>query len=150
MLAPGATEYVPVRNVLGVDSWPSTPLYAQLDPAQAKKLQDGGVNLESWWADWPGVETFTLEKGRDFDDVILAMPPSASRYLTSELADRSPRWRAMLDNIASNQTIAAQVWLTKTVGEMGWPYRINGRHGLRESAQHVGKHGPAAEARNLE
>ena len=121
-LAPGVTEYVPVRNVLGVDSWPSEPLYAQLDPAQAKRLQDGGVNLESWWANWPGVETFTLEKGRDFDDVILAIPPSASRHLTTELADRSERWRAMLDNIASNQTIAAQVWLTKTIGEMGWPY----------------------------
>lgn len=119
-LAPGVTEYSPTVNIKGVDSWPSEALWGQLDPAQAARLQQEGINLESWWADWPGVETFDIEFGKDFDDVILAMPPSASQYLTAELAARSPKWRAMLDGIASNQTVAAQLWFNEPLEKLGW------------------------------
>jgi uncharacterized protein with NAD-binding domain and iron-sulfur cluster len=119
-LAPGHSEYVPMRSIEDVLSWPSEPFYDQLDPAQAKRLQDDKINLESWWTPWPGVESFTLQKGRDFDDVILAMPPAASQYLTGELAQRSDRWRQMLENITSNQTVAAQIWLSEPLHKLGW------------------------------
>ncbi len=116
------TEYQPLVEVEGVASWPSEPLYGQLNPSQAERLKDQHINLESWWTAWPGVETFTLEKGKDFDDVILAMPPAAAAHLTGELAQRSERWRSMLENIASNQTIAAQIWLSAPLHALGWPH----------------------------
>jgi uncharacterized protein with NAD-binding domain and iron-sulfur cluster len=121
-LARGVTEYQPLVDVLGVDSWPSEPLYDQIEPSQAQRLREGDVDLESWWTDWPGVETITLERGRDFDDVILAIPPAAARYLTADLAARSPRWRDVLERIPSNQTIAAQVWLEPPLDQLGWTH----------------------------
>lgn len=121
-LRPGLDEYQPLVPVEGVDSWPSEPLYDQIDLAQAKRLQDEKINLESWWTPWKGLDPITLTKGRDFDDVILAMPPAAARHITGELAARSPRWAAMLENLASNQTVAAQIWLAEPLDNLGWPH----------------------------
>ncbi len=121
-LAPGVTEYLPLVNVEGVESWPSEPLYEQIDPAQAALLQKDDINLESWWTPWKPVHQRTLEKGHDFDDVILAIPPAASAYLTTELTSRSARWRDMLANCVSNQTIAAQIWLSEPLEKLGWPH----------------------------
>jgi uncharacterized protein with NAD-binding domain and iron-sulfur cluster len=121
-LAPGVDTYRPLKNVKGVPSWPSEPLWEQLDPAQVEKLQAGQVNLESWWADWTPVETLELKRGEDFDQVILAVPPSASRFMTAELMEADQGWRRVVDNIASNQTIAMQFWLTETLEELGWDH----------------------------
>ena len=52
-LAAGVAAYDPLVDVKGLPSWPNAPRYAQLDPAQARQLQDAGINLESHWTDWP-------------------------------------------------------------------------------------------------
>lgn len=119
-LANGVRAYDPLKTVRDVPSWPSTPRYEQIDPAQAAQLTAQGIDLESWWTPWPGVGTVTLERGRDFDDVILAIPPAATRFLTPQLAARSVRWREMLERLASNQTVAAQIWSRRSLEEMGW------------------------------
>jgi uncharacterized protein with NAD-binding domain and iron-sulfur cluster len=121
-LAIGVTEYNPLLGVEGVDSWPSKPLYEQLNADQAAKLQADKINLESWWTPWKPVASSTLQRGTDFDDVILAMPPHAARYVTKDLSARLPKWGAMLDGIRSNQTIAAQIWLSLPLAKLGWPY----------------------------
>jgi uncharacterized protein with NAD-binding domain and iron-sulfur cluster len=121
-LAPGVTEYDPLVVVEGVKSWPSEPLYPQIDPAQAARLQSEDIDLESWWTPWQSEKLPALERGTDFDDVILAMPPAASAYLTGELAERSEKWRTMLEQLASNQTFAVQLWLTLPLDQLGWPH----------------------------
>lgn len=119
-LAPGLAEYQPLVTIKGVPSWPSQPDDTQFDPEQARRLQDSKINLESWWADWEGAETFDLNRETDFDDVIFAMPPSAAKHLTSELAQRSPEWRKMIECLATNQTVAAQLWLDQPLEALGW------------------------------
>jgi uncharacterized protein with NAD-binding domain and iron-sulfur cluster len=119
-LSPGVAEYQPLIPVKSVPSWPSLPDYNQLNPEQARLLQANKINLESWWADWDGVETFDLIRGRDFEDVIFAMPPSAAKHLTGELAERSPEWRSMIDRLATNQTVAAQLWFDQPLEALGW------------------------------
>lgn len=121
-LAPGLDAYRPLVDVEGVASWPSEPRYDQLDPEQARRLQEQGIDLESWWTKWPGVAPVTLELGSDFDDVVLAIPPAASVYLTEDLIQRSPRWSGALAHLASNQTFAVQVWLTESLHDIGWSH----------------------------
>ena len=115
---PGA--YAPLVDVKGVPSWPSEPDYGQIDAKQAKKLQRDGVNLESSWTSWEPVDTFWLEDGVDFDEVILAIPPPAARLVTPDLQVADHRFAAMLDGIATNQTLAMQIWLTRSLKELGW------------------------------
>jgi uncharacterized protein with NAD-binding domain and iron-sulfur cluster len=105
-----------------VKSWPNEPLYAQLDPTQAARLQADDIDLESWWTPWTSTKLPPLVRGTNFDDVILAMPPAASAYLTEELSTRSPKWSEMLVNLKSNQTFAVQIWLTMPFEELGWPH----------------------------
>jgi uncharacterized protein with NAD-binding domain and iron-sulfur cluster len=120
-LKTGVTDYAPTIPVRKVDSWPALPLYDQLNPEQASHLVKDGIDLESWWSGWPGVANIQLQRGIDFDDVVLAIPPAASRHLTTELAERSPPWHNTLHKLASNQTIAAQIWLKPSLTELGSP-----------------------------
>ena len=121
-LAPHVTEYDPLTMVEGVKSWPSEPLYAQIDPAQSARLQSEDIDLVSWWTSWQSTPLPPLERGTDFDDVILAIPPAAAAHLTGALAERSEKWRTMLEQLASCQTFAVQVWLKPPLDELGWPH----------------------------
>jgi Flavin containing amine oxidoreductase len=51
---------------------------------------------------------------------VLAMPPPASAEVTGELAAQSPAWADMLHNVTGVPTIAAQLWFTQTLDELGW------------------------------
>ncbi|MCB2205100.1 NAD(P)-binding protein [bacterium] len=117
------TEYDPLIMVDGLACWPSEPLYDQIDEAQAKKLQAQNIDLESFWTPWKDEgeeEALTLNKGEDFDLVVLGMPPAVLRTVMSESIRARADWRAMLDNVGTVQTMAAQLWIEKDLAEMGW------------------------------
>ena len=46
--------YQPLVRVKDLDCWPSAPLYEQL--REGPELEARGIDLESWWADWPDRE----------------------------------------------------------------------------------------------
>ncbi|MEZ4409104.1 MAG: NAD(P)-binding protein [Polyangiales bacterium] len=119
-LAPGVTEYEPLFDVKGVPSWPSTPRWEQIDPAQREALERDGVNLESAWSPWPGVETVTLERGKDFDLVICATSVAPLVDIAPTLLRKSTAMRALVDGLPTNQTIAMQCWFDRSTTEMGW------------------------------
>ncbi|MEO8561722.1 MAG: NAD(P)-binding protein [bacterium] len=121
-LAPGVTAYDPLVVVEQVNCWPSEPLYDQIAPAQAARLQAEDIDLESWWTPWASTTLPTLERGTDFDDVILAIPPAAAAHLTGEFTDHSEKWRTMLSKLVSNQTFAVQLWLEPPLDDLGWPH----------------------------
>ncbi|MCC7535157.1 MAG: NAD(P)-binding protein, partial [Deltaproteobacteria bacterium] len=118
-LAPGRTKYEPLVDVLGLPCWPSVPSWDQLDAKQVKEIREQKVDLESYYADWKPVETRTLERGRDFDVVVLAIPPGAHRIIASDLMTL-PRWRDMVDRVATVQTQAQQLWLKPDLAALGW------------------------------
>ncbi|MBC7992897.1 MAG: NAD(P)-binding protein [Rhizobacter sp.] len=122
-------EYDPLRPVKGLDCWPSEPLYPQLDPAQAKLLQAHKINLESNWSDWPEVyqqqfkkplPTVTLQRGVDFDKVIFGISADGVALLCPQLVARSPALQASCSYVKTCATQAYQVWLDKTVPQLGW------------------------------
>lgn len=119
-LRDAARGYDPLVTVKGLPCWPSKPLYDQIDPKQAARLQAEHVNLESAWADWTPVETYTLQKGKDFDLVILGIAVGALPYISGDLAANSPPFRDAIEKLETVQTQSSQIWLSPTMHELGW------------------------------
>ena len=118
-LAAGRDVYDPLVVVKGLGCWPSEPLYEQLDPDVAHELQTRGIDLESYYNGWRG-ETVTLTREKQFDLVVLGMPPAALAKVAPELAAASPTWAAMVRDVKSVATQAMQLWLTPTLSQLGW------------------------------
>jgi uncharacterized protein with NAD-binding domain and iron-sulfur cluster len=121
-LKDGPLSYRPLVTVKGVPSWPSEPLWEQLDSEQAARLRADGVNLESFWANYEPAERYELRRGRDFDLVVLAVPPSAAAPMTQALARVHAPWAQTLAHLKTIPTIAMQVWLTRSMLETGWAH----------------------------
>ncbi len=129
-LKDGLAEYQPLKEVKGLPSWPSCPLYEQLNPEDAAALQAGNINLESYWADWQDREELTLELGKDFDLVLYGMSLGPVGHTCQELMAANPRFKAMYENVQTIQTQACQIWTNKTTSEMGWrsPAKVLGAY----------------------
>ncbi|HEX5069483.1 MAG TPA: NAD(P)-binding protein [Vicinamibacterales bacterium] len=113
-----AKEYEPLYEVGGIPCWPAAPFYEQL--VEGPALQRG-VNLESDYTTWRAVGTKTLRRGVDFDDVVLAIPPGASRWICADVAAAKPTWANMFANVKTVQTQAMQLWLTRSSADLGFP-----------------------------
>jgi uncharacterized protein with NAD-binding domain and iron-sulfur cluster len=121
-LAPGRTEYDPLEN----GCWPSEPRYDQLDPHAVAQLQQlkatpgQYVNFESAWSSWgPAHETeVSLQRGVDYDQVVLGISIGALREVCRELIAASPFWKHMVDTVKTVRTQAFQLWLSATLAEL--------------------------------
>jgi uncharacterized protein with NAD-binding domain and iron-sulfur cluster len=116
---PVGGAYKPLFCVNGLACWPSEPDWdALLDGAE---LRDRGVNLERE-PNPLGRPPVTLRRGQDFDEVVLGIPVGALPGICGELAERNPRFRAMLDNAHTVVTQGVQLWLDRDAATLGWPY----------------------------
>lgn len=122
-------DYDPLRPVKGLPCWPNQPKYELLDPAQARLLQQGRINLESNWSGWPELyqqtfgkplPTLMLQRGVDFDDVIFAISADGLKELAPQLVARSPALQDSCTHVKTAATQAYQVWLDKDVHQLGW------------------------------
>lgn len=113
-------DYDPLWQVRGLDCWPSQPFLDQI--TEGEDLQKSGCNLEHYDSGWQdrGLP-ITLEAGRDYDHLVLAIPLPCLPALCSELIAASPRWQAMVAGIASVRTLAMQLWFDATRTGMGLP-----------------------------
>ncbi|MCW5978360.1 MAG: NAD(P)-binding protein [Bryobacteraceae bacterium] len=110
--------YDPLIFVKGLPCWPDEPDYDQLKDGDRIK----GHNIESDYTAWRGqLPPRTIRRGVDFDDVLLGIPPAASRWICTELAGARPEWAAMFENVATVQTQAVQLWLHETSADLGYP-----------------------------
>jgi uncharacterized protein with NAD-binding domain and iron-sulfur cluster len=108
-------EYEPLQRYGELDCFPAGPLVDQLDaPASV-----GQAPLESFWCRWPDAEQVELRRGRDFDELIFAIPVGMASHVTSDLARKSSRWRDMLDTIETIATQSMQLWMRRTERELG-------------------------------
>ncbi|MBX3618771.1 MAG: NAD(P)-binding protein [Rhizobacter sp.] len=130
-LAPHETDYHPLVPVKGLACWPSQPKYELLDAAQAALLQQGKVNLESNWSNWPELyqqtfgqplPTLTLQRGVDFDEVVFGIAADSLSLLCPQLVARSQALQNSVHHVKTVATQAYQVWLDKTVPQLGWTY----------------------------
>ena len=108
-------DYQPFVNVKGLPCWPSQPDLSQLVPGTYQP----GTDFECEKTP-PIGRAFTLHRGQDFDQVILGASLGSIPYLAEELIAASPRWKAMVQNVGTVATHAAQFWLNRTAEELGW------------------------------
>jgi uncharacterized protein with NAD-binding domain and iron-sulfur cluster len=113
--------YRPLHDVKGLPSWPCTPHYDQLK--EGEELKRRNIDLEDWWADWPDVETYTLEDGKHFDTVVFGISIGSIPFLCEEMMNdaNNPRFKKMAETIKTNQTQALQLWFTPDLARLGWP-----------------------------
>ena len=119
-------DYRPTRVVDGLVTWPAEPFWDQL--RDGERLRAAGVNFESAWCPEPPVGETTLELGRDFDRVVLAVSLGAFKPLApgvpgmcDELIAASPRFARMVQGIGIVPTFAAQYWSEQSSAALGWP-----------------------------
>jgi uncharacterized protein with NAD-binding domain and iron-sulfur cluster len=110
--------YHPLIDVKGLPCWPSKPLYAQL--VDGHVLEEEGVDLESYGASWQGDRPRTLERGRDFDDVVLAISIGGLPYVACDMIKKSIKWQDMVQHMRTTRTLASQVWYRRTAYQLGW------------------------------
>ena len=115
---PAKGPYQPLVRVQGLDCWPTKPDYAQLK--QGATLRRKGIDLESAWADWPGVGQLELECGKDFDQVILGISAGALGEICGDLVAKDAGWADMLQHLKTTRTLACQLWLKRPSSDLGW------------------------------
>ena len=111
--------YEPTIRVGELRAWPGHPLYDQIELEEARKLREKRVDLESPWADWQNPRRRTLERGNDFDQLILAIPVATLRTICSEISARDSRWQAMVDGVKTTATMSMQLWVRPSLEELG-------------------------------
>jgi uncharacterized protein with NAD-binding domain and iron-sulfur cluster len=101
------------------DCWRNEPDWDQL--LDGTRMRAEGFDFEDPWDTRFAGVAGRLEQGRDFDLVVLGIPPAASEHITQSFNALCPEWGDMLTNTKSVATQSAQLWLTKTPAELGWP-----------------------------
>jgi uncharacterized protein with NAD-binding domain and iron-sulfur cluster len=115
-------SYEPLRRLAdGELVWPDRPNYDQLE--QGDMLRIGGIDLESWWARWDPPRRLELERGRDFDFVVLATPIGTLEHTCPALighAAAGDAWRRMVESVKTAPTQQVQIWLNEPTRDLGW------------------------------
>jgi len=114
--------YEPLIDVGGLECWPSEPRWEQL--AEGAKLRRKGHDFEHE-ANPLGRRPETLERGRDFEHAVLAIPVGALGGICAQIAERVPRFGEMLTHSATVSTQAFQLWLGSEPTELGYPHAAN-------------------------
>ena len=117
-------SYEPMCPVKELQCWPSEPDWAQIVDGQS--IRQSTVALER--GENPlARKPERLRRGKDFDLVVLAIPPDVQREICTELlADEgNAGYAAMIDNTHSVMTQAFQLWIDKGTSELGWRYEAN-------------------------
>ncbi len=109
-------SYDPLCDVNGLKCWPSQPKWPLI--VNGVQTKDTAWNLESVHCN-VGVDAPPLKLGRDFDAVILAIPPASLEFFASDLLQHCDRIREMHENTHLISTQSVQLW---RAGEIEPPF----------------------------
>ena len=119
-------DYRPTVRENGLVLWPTQPHWDQLEGGAA--MQAAGVNFESHWCDWPpaGPEV-VLQRGEDFDTVVLAISLGAFKPLNDQdpqlcgtLIARGGAFADWVNNVGIVPSMAVQLWCNRPTADLGW------------------------------
>jgi uncharacterized protein with NAD-binding domain and iron-sulfur cluster len=115
-LAAGLRQYEPLTTVNGLPVFPNRPIGEQIEGVGADR------SLESHFADRSDVETRTLRRGVDFDQIVLAVSVGMLDLVAGELIKDSREWLEMTQHIKTVATQSFQLWLRPGEAELGWAH----------------------------
>jgi uncharacterized protein with NAD-binding domain and iron-sulfur cluster len=101
----------PLTRVDGLPCFPASPAIVDAadPPTEDHPAAGAGTPL-------------ALHRGPDFDVAVLAVSIGAVPKVAASVVRTHPRWRAMVRNVGTVGTQAAQLWLTPGEAELGWPH----------------------------
>jgi uncharacterized protein with NAD-binding domain and iron-sulfur cluster len=117
-LADGLATYDPLTTVHGLPVFPSAPLTDQLADGQIP--EDGWHSLETHWSERADAETRVLQRGVDFDHVVMAVSVGMLPIVAGELIDDRIEWQEMTTHVRTVATQAFQIWLRPDEPTLGW------------------------------
>ena len=117
-------DYLPLIKVKGLSCWPSEPLWDQLE--NGKIFAKSRVNFEEY-SKLDGTETLTLERGKDFDLIVLGIPVAALPDMCKDLiADpTNNNFRTMVEKSSTTMTQSFQLWVNRSLKDLGWTHDEN-------------------------
>ncbi len=110
-------QYAPLIDVGGLPCWPSEPLWDQL--RDGERLRAAGIDFERELVP-AGATALRLERGVDFDEVVLGIAIGGLRPICSELIAADERFARAIDTAVTVQTQAFQLWLRGDAATLGW------------------------------
>ncbi|MGZ5202504.1 MAG: NAD(P)-binding protein [Telluria sp.] len=129
-------RYDPLVDVKGLPCWPSQPVWSQLDAGQAALLQEYGIDLESWYSEWPDIHQRAfgsplpqrvLRRGRDFDHIVCGIPVASLPLIAPRVLGASPALRAAANRLRTTATQAFQAWFDRDLSDLGWSFTPGGQ-----------------------
>jgi uncharacterized protein with NAD-binding domain and iron-sulfur cluster len=112
----GPAAYDPLTDFGGLPCFPDRP--------KSEIVGTDDDSLESFWSERPDRRRETLRRGRDFDDVVLAIPVGMHRFVCADLIAASPDWAVMVDRVETTATKAVQLWLADNVTGVASPRNV--------------------------
>lgn len=113
-LQDGPDSYQPFIEVKGRKVWPDQPLYGQIKTPDVE-----GVDFESFYTRWDKGARLELKRGRDFDQVVFALPVDTVRHYCRPLLE-NPKWQRMVERIWGVETQSLRLNFTRTQEQLGW------------------------------
>lgn len=122
-------EYRPLITVplpgwpvdMPLDGWPAEPLWDQLVDGDA--LLAAGRDFEADHEGAPGAGDVPrrLVRGRDFDTAIIGISVGGLKQVCASFPGRLPKsnWGPMFRSLTLTRTCAMQLWLTRTMDDLG-------------------------------
>jgi hypothetical protein len=96
--------------------WPRRPTFRgqpRLDLAQ--------LGLDDFYGQDSG-RRYTLERGRDFDDVVCTIPADALPHQAPSCFAAQEKWRTMVKHIDGADSVSLRIWFTWQLHQLGWPF----------------------------
>ncbi len=114
-------DYEPLYDVGGLPCWPSEPDWKQIENGEATRarLLEQRLTLESAWCH-EEVGRETLQRGKDFDVVVLGLSIGELPHACPELVAARDEWQRMVAEVKTVQTQALQLWLSRPLAGLGW------------------------------
>lgn len=105
--------YEPLININGLPCWPTKPNYAYIDAEEAQALQAQNIDLECHWRTWQDRNIIHLQKGIDFDEVVVGFSLGSVPHICRELVSANKAWQQMTTHVQTVQTQAYQLWFNQ-------------------------------------
>jgi uncharacterized protein with NAD-binding domain and iron-sulfur cluster len=104
-----------------LEGWPAEPLWDQL--VDGETLRAAGRDFEADTNDAPGAGDVAqqLVFGRDFDKIVIGISVGGLKQVCAGLPARLPasNWGPMFKALTLTRTCAMQLWLTRTMDDLG-------------------------------
>ena len=105
-------------NPLEHGHWPAKPRGTELVEGDEIALLPAD-ELESYWSTYRAGETFPLDQGRDFDELVLVISLGALPLICAELMAHDQAWRDMVAQVKTVETQSLQLWFDQSSDALG-------------------------------